>query len=185
MHGLNQIAVGAYVTGIASFSWAMRRFFVRRHSALSRDQLLVVWLGFVFALWQVIAVARAPLLLGPALGWAFALWVLSLLTFWSAVRINWRQPLTWAFETDRPHHLVLQGPYHWVRHPFYLSYILFWLAAPVATGDRLLLVPAVTMGFLYWRSAVQEEMKFLNSSLADSYRRYQTHAGMFWPIRIR
>ena len=38
------------------------------------------------------------------------------------------------------------------------------------------------MAAFYLSAARQEEKKFLNSSLADSYRRYRKSTGMFFPL---
>ena len=41
----------------------------------------------------------------------------------------------WHLGEDTPASLNQSGPYRFVRHPFYTSYSLTWLAAAVATAS--------------------------------------------------
>ena len=73
------------------------------------------------------------------------------------------------------------GPYARIRHPFYASYVLFWLGCALATlhpvniGYWLVLVPTLVLG------ALQEEQGFARSPLAEEYNRYRKVAGLMWP----
>ena len=173
------VALVAYVACMASFSWAMQRFFTKQSAARSPGQQLVVYLGGAFALAQAGCLATPPM--GSWLSMAFCLWALSLILFWAAVAANRARPLTWAFEPNQPDHLVSTGPYRWIRHPFYLSYTLCWLGPPIATGKPWLLIPVFVMLLLYWRAASAEEANFLSSPLAPAYREYQSRTGRFLP----
>lgn len=175
----NVAALCGHLGCMACFSWAMRNFFVRKDTVLALEQKLVVYLGALFGLTQALALAISPV--GAGFPIACVLWVVSLLLFWSAIAANRARRLTWAFEKDEPVHLVSTGPYRWIRHPFYLSYSLCWLAAPTATSQPWLLLPFFVMGVLYWRSAQEEEKKFLLSSLSAHYQSYRSRTGMFWP----
>ena len=74
-----------------------------------------------------------------------------------------------------------RGPYRYIRHPFYASYILFWLGCAIATlhpvnvGYFLVLVP------VYVISALKEEKGFEQSPSAADYKQYRQTAGLFWP----
>jgi protein-S-isoprenylcysteine O-methyltransferase Ste14 len=72
-----------------------------------------------------------------------------------------------------------------LRHPIYSAYLLAWIAAPLATGQFWLLLPAAAMGCLYYRAARQEENSFLTSSFAPRYKDYQERTGMFLPRIVR
>lgn len=92
-----------------------------------------------------------------------------------------RGQLTAAFSGDRPRQLITRGAFRWVRHPFYLAYLLGhalpWLAArSVWALPGLLLMAAI-----YWRAATLEERKFLASPLAAAWRRYRRRTGRFLP----
>lgn len=166
---------------MASFSWAMRRFFVRSGSPLNLGQRFIVYLGPVMAALQLTALHRSPPLAPMRLSVALFCCFLSLAIFCSAIRANRNRPLNFAFEPDSPRHLTAIGPYRWVRHPFYLSYTLCWLAPPLATLSVPLLLPGCVMFILYWNASSREENSFLNSPFADEYRRYKSQAGRFWP----
>jgi Phospholipid methyltransferase len=89
-----------------------------------------------------------------------ALW----LFVWT-IRATRSTPPTLAFATDAPAILFCHGPYRYVRHPFYLSYILFWIGTAVsAAGPGTWAVPLV-MGALYFQGASREERKFARSAL--------------------
>lgn len=70
------------------------------------------------------------------------------------------------------HSLVTSGPYHLVRHPGYLSYILsltgigLALSSLSGSGLAILVVP-----FLVWR--IQDEEKMLVAEFGEAYRTYR------------
>jgi protein-S-isoprenylcysteine O-methyltransferase Ste14 len=98
--------------------------------------------------------------------------------------VNHARPLTIAFADDVPMHVVRSGPYRVVRHPFYTSYMLAYLAGLIATASPLLIPVIVCMGTLYTRAASGEEAKFAASALRDEYAVYRHRTGRFTP-RLR
>ena len=80
-----------------------------------------------------------------------------------------------------PAHLMTTGPYRVVRHPFYCSYLLVWLAGLVATAKWWLALTVAIMVAIYLRAARFEERKFLDSALARHYRDYQARTGQLVP----
>jgi protein-S-isoprenylcysteine O-methyltransferase Ste14 len=73
------------------------------------------------------------------------------------------------------------GPYNFVRHPFYLSYMLAFLGMVVAfpsvvTGSVCVLNIAL---FVYM--AFDDERVLVRSPLAADYQAYRMRAGMFFP----
>lgn len=80
-----------------------------------------------------------------------------------------------------PDRLLTAGPYRWVRHPFYLGYMIGALAPPVALGNAWILVVSLLMIAIVVIAAAREERAWLASSRADEYRDYQRHTGMFFP----
>lgn len=170
----------AFAACLLSFNWGMYRFFTEpggSNSGIDTIKLLGTGLGLAslvgLPLFGVASAAAGAggLLLGS----------LSLALFWLAVHSNRQRPLSFAFSDDEPRHLVCTGPYRWVRHPFYSAYLLAWLAAPVATVQPLLLVPALAMSAIYVAAARVEERKFEASVLAAAYARYRARTGMFVP----
>jgi protein-S-isoprenylcysteine O-methyltransferase Ste14 len=65
--------------------------------------------------------------------------------------------------------LQMTGPYHWVRHPLYLGWMLMVFGAPHMTGDRLTFA-AFTTGYLM--IAIPWEERSLRQSFGDAYAQY-------------
>jgi protein-S-isoprenylcysteine O-methyltransferase Ste14 len=98
-----------------------------------------------------------------------------------AVWAHGKHPPAVAFAPAVPTALVLDGPYRYVRHPFYASYLLAWLAGCAATANPWLLLTVVWMFGFYYVAARGEEESILQSGLADVYREYRNRTGMFLP----
>lgn len=99
--------------------------------------------------------------------------------------------LIWAFRylgrnltdtvvTRREHTLVIDGPYRWVRHPFYGSVALFVLGTSlIAANWSLLVAGGLVIGLLIIRTRTEEEK--LLSRFGDRYRAYMERTGRFVP----
>jgi protein-S-isoprenylcysteine O-methyltransferase Ste14 len=118
-----------------------------------------------------------PLWVG--LGLTFHLVSLSL--FLMAVRETRKKRLTLAFDDDHPTFLVATGPYRYIRHPFYASYILFWIGCSAALRDPYVATLAIIIFLLYFLAAHREEEKFNSSTLRNLYQGYKQDAGFLWP----
>ncbi len=169
----------------ASYAWGLKRFFWIPDGAQGRDSRIIERATAVSILVHSVALIWFFDVQPWRYGVAMLLYAVSLAMFWWCVRINRAQPLSLAFSNDRPGHIVTRGPYAWVRHPFYLSYLLCWIAGVLATGQWALLLTVAVMGWIYWSAAVREEAKFAASPLADEYRRYARRAGRFLPTPWR
>jgi protein-S-isoprenylcysteine O-methyltransferase Ste14 len=95
-----------------------------------------------------------------------------------------RVPLAlWHQEDDRnaPIHIVTYGPYGWIRHPFYVSFILLLVGGALIARDAITLA-ALPLGVLVldW-TARTEENKLLASSLGEEYGAYRQRTGRFIP----
>jgi protein-S-isoprenylcysteine O-methyltransferase Ste14 len=84
-----------------------------------------------------------------------------------------------------PDQLITTGPYRWVRHPFYLGYIIGALAPAVAIDNVWIALISVGMIGMVVVAAVREERVWLAGPRADAYREYRARVGMFlpWPHR--
>ncbi len=81
--------------------------------------------------------------------------------------------------------LITDGAYSLVRHPFYLSYTLTWLATSIPSD---LMLPKITLVYLvafYIFSARREEEALLSSTYSLEYGKYRNEVGMFFPRIIR
>jgi protein-S-isoprenylcysteine O-methyltransferase Ste14 len=95
-----------------------------------------------------------------------------------------RVPLAlWHQDGDRntPRQIVTYGPYRWVRHPFYVSFILLSIGAALIVRDAVTFA-AVPFGLLSlgWTTR-HEEAKLLASSLGAEYGAYRARTGRFFP----
>ena len=91
--------------------------------------------------------------------------------------------LTAAFSHDAPAELITSGPFRFVRNPFYVSYLLAYLQAVLASRSPWSMLPLLGMWCIYRRAAGLEEQKFQRSRLAKNYRRYAACTGRFLPLR--
>ena len=91
-----------------------------------------------------------------------------------------RRMLGLACGGDAPVSLHRRGPFEYVRHPLYTSYLVFWSAGAVAAGGLFWIVP-LAMGVVYSVIARGEERGFELSPLAAEYRAYREETGMFFP----
>jgi protein-S-isoprenylcysteine O-methyltransferase Ste14 len=165
---------------LGSFTWAMRSFFVKpeRMTTGLRVTLLA---GFVFAFTHFFVIFHTQHFQPLAFAFGVLLYLLSLAIFWWTIASHRSKPLAACFSEDEQLHLVQHGPYRFVRHPFYCSYLLAWLAGGVATLSVFLFLTFVAMFILYLVAAVSEEKKFATSSLANQYADYCCATGRFFP----
>jgi len=90
------------------------------------------------------------------------------------VTLQTRLPL--AFDPTPSIILLRDGPYRFLRHPFYTSYMLCWLGCFAATPS-IVLVPLIAgLAALYW-IAIQREERLLLKIFGDQYLSYRRTAG--------
>jgi protein-S-isoprenylcysteine O-methyltransferase Ste14 len=83
-------------------------------------------------------------------------------------------------ETQLGHQLVKSGPYRWVRHPLYSSYLGITLGMFLTTGNWL--VSGFT--FLYFSAVAARSWKeenMLLERLGHNYAQYRNRTGRFLP----
>lgn len=88
-------------------------------------------------------------------------------------------------ERNTPRQIVTYGPYRWVRHPFYVSFILLSIGTAFIVRDAVSMA-AVPLGLLSLDWTVRhEEQKLLASPLGDEYGAYRARTGRFVPRMSR
>ena len=106
---------------------------------------------------------------------AFALFI------WAA-RHSQKKNLSLAFDEEtKINEIIMSGPWKYVRHPFYASYVLFWTGCALGTTHPTSVVVAVSLLFIYVYSAVREERALTESRYGDRYLEYRKNAGFFLP----
>ena len=169
---------------------AVSFFFVAVPSYLERRTERPLWVRGVHGASLLLALAHlAAAFFLPPRSENFAaagivMYTLSVALFLSAMEAARPARLQRAFiDHPLPDRLITGGPYRWVRHPFYLGYIIGALAPAVAIQSAWIVVITVIMIGIVVVAAFREERVWLSSSRAQEYRNYQRRAGMFFPRR--
>jgi protein-S-isoprenylcysteine O-methyltransferase Ste14 len=89
-----------------------------------------------------------------------------------------------AWSGDVPEAVCAEGPYAYVRHPVYLSYLLAFLAVPIAFPMLATLAILAFNLALYVHAAHDDERSLARSGLGEAYAAYKRRTGMFFP-RLR
>jgi protein-S-isoprenylcysteine O-methyltransferase Ste14 len=158
----------------------MRNFFVQPVGTTPGMKIIAAS-GVIFAVLHFVAISLSTDIKAERGGAGALLYLGSLGLFWWAIGTNSAARLSAAFSPDVPVHLVKDGPYRFMRHPFYCSYLLAWLAGTVATARWWLLATVVVMAVLYLRAATLEEQKFARSPLAGEYQQYRARTPSVFP----
>lgn len=124
----------------------------------------------------------------PAFAMAgMVMYTLAVVLFLAAIEAAHRTRLQRSFvDEPLPDRLITDGPYRWVRHPFYVGYITGALAPAVAIDHPIVVIISGLMIAITITAAFREERVWLTSPRADAYREYSRRTGMFFPsIRRR
>ena len=169
---------------LGSFAWGMRKFFVQP-SGSTLGMRIISLCGVAFAALHLFAIVVTPGIAPERGGAGAVMYLFSLGLFWWTIRTHSAVRLSAAFSHDLPVHLVEDGPYRFIRHPFYCSYVLAWFAGVIVTARWWLLPTLAAMIFIYWRAATDEEAKFSRSSLAQEYQRYRARTSWLFPNPVK
>jgi protein-S-isoprenylcysteine O-methyltransferase Ste14 len=132
---------------------------------------LAIYLGLLWSSEAPLLAQLAGLIIG-----ALGLWL-----FYRTIAASRDRGLHFAFDPDNPVSLVTTGPYRVVRHPFYTSYLIFWVAMTVGAWSIWGIVVLGLLTAMYSFAARTEEAKFAATPMAADYTEYRKRAGMFWP----
>lgn len=142
-----------------------------------------------FSLFFTGAIAAALLsyrqALHPLNGLAAAIILLGSVSLYEWARRSIRERrfhIAWSGEV--PDEVCASGPYAFVRHPVYLTYILAFVAVAVAFPMLPTLAILLFNLALYVHAARDDERSIDASELAQAYAGYRNRTGMFVP-RVR
>lgn len=110
-----------------------------------------------------------------------ALLVISFCIFVWALLASRKAKLGIAFGNLQSQSILTAGPYRFVRHPFYLSYSITWLAVWLYSFSLIHLVLSFTLVILYFVAAQDEEASLSRGKYAEIYIQYKNRTGMFFP----
>jgi protein-S-isoprenylcysteine O-methyltransferase Ste14 len=165
---------------LVSFGWGMRSFFVQP-SGYTPGMRVIAACGYTFAALHFGAILLARYVSLERFWLAASFYAAGLALYWWTVAANRKRRLSAAFSDDLPTHLVQDGPYHLVRHPFYCSYLLAWSAGVIGSGCLWLLATVAVMLGIYLRAAYVEERKFARCGLAKEYEAFRSRTGLLIP----
>lgn len=134
-------------------------------------------LGALPGTWPLEATGRFWLTAGAVAISAASLVVLAMALGCQRVRLS-----QWHMDVDPPAEIVTWGPYAWVRHPFYLGYLLAALAAALLAPGPIMAGWVVYAWLALDRTARREEQRLLASELGAVYAPYLRRTGRFLPF---
>ena len=176
--GIDLILSISSIATVGQYLWSMRAHFqatTMSAGAMVISAVVAATALFFLAILWILPQPPAALIAG------LAIQLISSALFWWAISTSRKARLRFAFAEDNPHSLVTDGPFGYIRHPFYTSYIIFWIGWGVATWSILAVVPVAGIIVIYVIAALDEEKKFSRTELADAYAAHRKRAGLFWP----
>ncbi|HUI87984.1 MAG TPA: isoprenylcysteine carboxylmethyltransferase family protein [Anaerolineales bacterium] len=81
---------------------------------------------------------------------------------------------------QKEHHLIEEGPYHWVRHPIYLGGLLAMLGSSLVIGQVFGFAFCIFCAFGFWMKSRQEEI-LLAKKFPNEFPPYKQHVKMLLP----
>jgi protein-S-isoprenylcysteine O-methyltransferase Ste14 len=93
-----------------------------------------------------------------------------------------RIPLAlWHQDNDAPQSIVTFGAYRWIRHPFYSSFLIGFVAAFIY-APQMVTICCLIYGLIALNlTADREEKRLCQSDFGEDYKRYMGRTGRFLP----
>ncbi len=165
------VLIGLALTCFTSFSWAILRFF-RQAQGMPARMKLISLTGSLSMVSHLVGLSLFYNADAIRFRIASTLYLISLALFWWAIRAASKDRLNIAFSDQHSSRLVTNGPYRFLRHPIYASYLWAWTAGAVAIVPWWGWIPFAVMGWQYLSAIRFEERQFLSGPLADEYQAY-------------
>lgn len=170
-----------YVLALMVFLWARFNFFKSDlHS--SKSYLLKITIGIALLTCILIVAEKNHNTIRSL--FSILLSTCSLSLFVVSIREFHNDMPMLALSSNQTEKLVFTGPYSFVRHPIYLSYIINWIAPVVLTLNIFAAVAVMGIITMYINIAIAEERVIEQSPLSHSYRLYQREVPMLIPRRL-
>jgi len=145
---------------------------------------IALWVGVIAYMVNPASMAWSSLPLATWLRWMGVV-VLALactLLVWTFRRLG--KNLTDTVVTRQKHTLVIEGPYRWVRHPFYDCAALLSLAISLIAANWFFFVAGAVMHCLFFIRTRTEERNLL-ARFGGEYQAYRERTGRFLPRIFR
>ncbi len=164
-----------------AFSWGMFRHF-RNVGPMPVGMRLIGAVSFIAMAvftWSVLAMPLSRV--WPAVP---VLSSVALALFGWAVATTRNAQFAVAFTQAQPKILVTGGPFRYMRHPFYTSYLIFWVATCVATINGMGCIAPLILLVCYIIAARKEESLISHGRFGAEYASYTRRTGIVLPRLI-
>lgn len=176
---INQILLTAVYTAIVlSLIWARFRFFKitdAKSKLVSYFNDPAVFVQLIFTYWLLWSADSLTLIETAVAGIAYSC---SLALFWWAIKSAGQ--LDFASSGSKGE-IITTGAFGFVRHPFYLSYLIVWLASTLLLNSIFLWLSALVLVGVYISSARTEEAGIVAGEQSAAYLAYREKVGMLVP----
>lgn len=165
---------------LAAGAWASARHFARdeREPAGATLLTLATVVGTALNVWHTL---RHPNTVRLDADLAIGISLAAFVVFFAAIRATRRRGLSLAFSDRTPGAVIHGGIYRVIRHPFYASYILYWLSwLPLTSLDPVACVMAAIMIVAY-KLAAEKEERLLTARLGQPYSALARRTWRFMP----
>lgn len=179
---MNVVDLGLAVASFGSAIWGALRFFRTEDTGARTGRRLVSAVVGTCMIAGVALLATTPGIPSPF--WRTAsrvAFVAAICLFWWTWRTTRRDIMQFAFSSAVPNNVRTSGPYRFVRHPYYSSYLLAWIGLAIASPGIVTLAILGLMVAIYVRAARSEEEIILASGWGASYGAYMQRTGQFIP----
>lgn len=178
MNPTNTLILIVYLLIVTSLLWGRFRFFNIKSSQARIGSLFydpIVAIQVIVTLFLLFE--RKDIPLSSAVICLF-FYLSGLFLFWWS--ITTAKNLDFAF-SDKVGKILKIGPFSYVRHPFYLSYLLVWAGSSLLFNSISLWITLIYLLAFYVTSAKTEERAISNSKFSKEYQQYSQNVGMFIP----
>lgn len=109
-----------------------------------------------------------------------SLQLLATFLFGWCIGTSGRRNLALALSENASKKLITEGPYALVRHPFYTSYILFWIGGVAVASSLFTVLTTLLLIFIYFYTSRRED-EVLARVFADEFPQWHERTGAFFP----
>lgn len=177
---MHSMALGLLFLNFGSFFWSVFGVFTkhpdfdRKNYRLLQLNSLLLYFSCLYFLFFSNPSAEALVVYNLIL-------CLCLAGFWYNSKLVKNYQFSIVFSHDLPKKILKSGLYRFIRHPYYLIYIITYFSTAFITKNIFVLFLSSTMLALYYKAAKFEENKFSISPLKEEYSNYMKTTGMFLP----
>ena len=133
-----------------------------------------------FQIWKPILLGvNSERLLLESVGMPFFALSIALIAFTIGIH---RVPLAlWHQNNDEPKNIVTHGPYAWVRHPFYTSFMICLTGCVIICPHPSTILTLCYAIIALMVTARREESRLSSSEFGKEYQEYMKNVGRFFP----